>query len=123
MDSSVGNFKFEKLIVWQKAIDYIELIYKISNNFPKTEIFGLQSQLRRAAVSVALNIAEGSGRTTKKEFRKFLHDALGSLRETVTAIHIAKRLGYINQKQFDETYSKAIEISKMLYMLAKSLVD
>lgn len=115
------NFKFEKLVVWQKAPDYIELIYAISQKFPKSEIFGLQSQTRRAAVSIALNIAEGSGRTTKKEFRKFLHDSLGSLRETITALYIAKRLEYISQKQFDDTYSKAVEISKMLYGLDKSL--
>lgn len=92
MGGSIANFKFENLQVWQRAIEYTELIYKISENFPKAEIFGLQSQLRRSAVSIALNIAEGSGRTTKKDFRKFLHDSLGSLRESVTALHIAKRL-------------------------------
>ena len=123
MDSSVVRFRFEKLNVWQKAIEYIELIYKISQNFPKSEIFGLQSQLRRAAVSVALNIAEGSGRTTRKDFRKFLHDALGSLRESVTALHIALRLGYIDRIQFEKSYMIATEISKMLYRLEQSLKD
>lgn len=115
------NFKFEKLLVWQKALDYIELIYKISQNFPKSEIFGLQSQIRRSAVSIALNIAEGSGKTTKKEFRKFLNDSTASLRESITCLHVAKRLSYINHQDFTNSYSKAIEISKMLYSLARSL--
>ena len=117
------NFKFENLKVWQKAIDYTELIYKISQDFPKHEVFGLQSQIRRAAVSVALNIAEGSGRTTKKHFRKFLHDSLGSLRESVTALHIALRLEYLNIGKFDAAYEIAVSISKMLYRLDQSLID
>lgn len=123
MDRSVVNFKFEKLLVWQKAVDYCQLIYKITENFPKSELFGLQSQIRRAAVSVALNIAEGSGKTTKKEFRKFLHDSMGSLRESVTCLHLAIKLGYINKTGFNETYNIAIEISKMLYRLEQSLKD
>ena len=123
MDSSVAKFKFENLLVWQKAIDYVEFVYKISQGFPRSETFGLQSQLRRAAVSIALNIAEGTGRTTKKDFRKFVHDATGSLRESVTALHVAKRLSYIDQVDFDLAYLKATEISKMLYRLAKSLEE
>ena len=119
----IVSFKFEKLNVWQKAIDYAELIYLISKKFPPEEKFGLQSQIRRASVSVSLNIAEGSGRTTKKEFRKFLHDALGSLRESVSCIHLAKRLGYITQNNFDDSYILSVEISKMLYRLGESLKD
>lgn len=116
-----STFKFENLLVWQKAINYVELIYKISKDFPRSEIFALQSQLRRAAVSVALNIAEGSGRKTKKDFAKFVYDANGSLRETVTALHIAKRLNYIEIEEFNKAYQQATEISKMLYRLARSL--
>lgn len=123
MNSVIANFKFEKLNVWQKAIDYSELIYFISKKFPPEEKFGLQSQIRRASVSVSLNIAEGSGKTTKKEFRKFLHDALGSLRETVSCLHLAKRLDYISQKNFDDSYRLSVEISKMLYRLGESLKD
>ena len=112
---------FENLKVWQKSLDYVEFIYKISQDFPKIEIFGLQSQLRRAAISVALNIAEGSGKTTDKSFSKFLDDSVGSLRESVTCLYIAKRLKYISDADFDLAYSQATEISKMLYSLAKSL--
>src|SRR3990172_6870181 len=108
MTNNVANFKFENLKVWQQAVDYVEFIYKISQGFPKSELFGLQSQLRRAAIAVALNIAEGSGRTTNKDFRKFLRDSLGSLRESVTALHIAKRLNYINKLDFLQGYEIAI---------------
>ena len=123
MDKSIVNFKFENLNVWQKAIEYAQLIYEISQNFPKAEVFGLQSQIRRSAISVSLNIAEGSGRTTKKEFRKFLHVSLGSLRESVTCLHLALKLEYINKDDFDRTYEIAVSISKMLYRLEQSLND
>ena len=123
MDSSIVKFNFENLIVWQKSIDLCELIYKISKKFPSEEKFGLQSQIRRAAVSVGLNIAEGSGRTTKKDFRRFLHDSLGSLREVVSALHIALRLKYIASSSFIESYKLCTEISKMLYKLEQSLKD
>ena len=121
MENTIANFKFEKLLVWQKALDYIELIYKLSQKFPNDETFGLRSQIRRASVSIALNIAEGSGKTTKKSFKKYLDDSTGSLRESVTCLYVAIRLTYISRPDFDEAYYKAIEISKMLYSLAKSL--
>jgi len=110
-------------LVWQKSLDFIDYIYKISNGFPTEEKFGLQSQLRRAAISIALNIAEGSGRSTKKDFRRFLHDSIGSLREVVTCLHIAKRHKYINYTEFGTAYEQCTELSKMLYSLAKSLSD
>lgn len=123
MDSSIDYYKFEKLIVWQRAIEYSLLIYKFSDKFPKSELFGLQSQIRRSAVSIALNIAEGSGKKSKKEFRKYLHDSLGSLRESVTCSHLASKLNYINKTEFENTYKVSIEISKMLYRLEQSLHD
>ena len=123
MDKQIASFRFEKLLVWQKAVEYSLHIYKISSRFPKSEIFGLQSQIRRAAVSIALNIAEGSGRGTKKDFRRFLHDSLGSLRESVTCLHLSKQLAYIDNSEFDHAYGLATEISKMLYRLEQSLHD
>lgn len=124
MDSLIATkFKFENLKVWQKSIDLCEFIYRISKEFPTEEKFGLQSQIRRAAVSVSLNIAEGSGRSTNKDFRKFLHDSLGSLREVVSALHIALRLKYISPLPFQETLIICTEISKMLYKLDLSLKD
>lgn len=117
------SFKFERLLVWQKALDFCLVIYKISETFPKAEMFGLQSQIRRSAVSVVLNIAEGSGKKTKKEFAKFLRDSLGSLRECVTCLHIALKLNYITTQDFKRSYSQSTEISKMLYGLEQSLKD
>ncbi|MEK7581526.1 MAG: four helix bundle protein [Patescibacteria group bacterium] len=123
MDRQIASFRFEKLLVWQKAVEYSLYIYKISTKFPKSEIFGLQSQIRRSAVSIALNIAEGSGRRTKKDFRKFLHDSLGSLRESLTCLHIVEQLTYIDNSEFNHAYNLATEISKMLYRLEQSLQD
>jgi len=117
----MDSFNFEKLTVWQKSLDFIELIYEISKKFPFEERFGLQSQLRRAAVSIALNIAEGSGRSTQKDFKRFIHDSIGSLRETITCLHIAKKLHYLKENQFNQAYQDGIEISKMLFGLAKKL--
>ena len=114
-------FNFERLTVWQKSIEFIELIYEISKKFPIEERFSLQSQLRRAAVSIALNIAEGSGRSTQKDFKRFIHDSIGSLRETITCLHIAKKLNYIEDDQFNQAYKDGIEISKMLFGLVKKL--
>ena len=82
------------LEVWQKAIQLVEDIYKISANFPKEEIYGLTSQIRRAAVSIPSNIAEGAARQGYKEFIQFLYISLGSLSEVETQIMLAKRLSY-----------------------------
>lgn len=114
-------YKFENLKVWQKSLDFVDLIYKLTNSFPKEEVFGLTSQFRRAAVSVSLNIAEGSGKTTNKEFRKFLHDSVGSLRESVTLLIIGKRHGLVSNNGFMEAYSMSEEISKMIYGLEVKL--
>ncbi len=86
--------KHHDLLVWQEGIELVEEIYKISSTFPKDEIYGLTAQLRRAAVSVPSNIAEGAGRSTKKEFLYFLSIARGSLCEIETQLIIAKKLGY-----------------------------
>jgi len=92
----------KKLDVWIKSMDLVELIYKISNRFPDTEKFGLTSQIRRAAISIPSNIAEGAGRKGDKEFVQFLHIALGSLSELDTQYLIAVRLKYIkNNKELE----------------------
>lgn len=85
----------KELDVWKKSMDLVELIYKLSSSFPENERFGLTSQIRRAAVSVPSNIAEGAGRKGDKEFVQFLHIALGSLSEIETQYLIAVRLNYI----------------------------
>lgn len=111
----------KRLDVWKKAIDLILDIYKLSEAFPRTEVYGLTSQMRRAAVSVASNIAEGAGRQTRKEFINFLHVAQGSLSELDTQLVIATRLEYVPADTYKEIENKIEEISKMLTGLIKSL--
>ena len=94
------------LEIWQRSINLVEKIYTITQSFPQVEIYGLISQIRRAAVSIPSNIAEGAARQTNKEFIQFLYIALGSLSETETLLMIAERLGYIK----DETIMNDIEI-------------
>ncbi len=112
---------YRDLIVWQKAVDLVEHIYNISQNWPKHEQFGLTNQVRRAAVSVPSNIAEGQARQHTSEFRQFLFIALGSLAEVHTQLLIATRLGYVNQNDFGMLEKQVIEIQKMLRSLSSKL--
>jgi four helix bundle protein len=113
-------FCFEKLRVWQKAVNFAKNIYSLTSTFPKDEIFGITSQLRRAAISISLNIAEGAGRTSKKEFKHFLSIAYGSVCETSTILKICRELLYINGEQFNKFYSSAEEIGRMISGLSAS---
>jgi|AntAceMinimDraft_16_1070373.scaffolds.fasta_scaffold451022_1 four helix bundle protein len=94
MDEKLKTHK--DLDAWRKSLDLVEMVYKVTKEFPKEELYGLTNQLRRAAVSIPSNIAEGAGRGSKKEFIQFLHIALGSLSEVETQLIIAKRLGYLD---------------------------
>ena len=107
------------LKVWQESMTLVVVVYKASVDFPKHEIYGLTSQIRRATVSIPSNIAEGAGRRGNKEFIRFLYIALGSLSEVETQLEIAYRLKYLNEL---ETINKRIYfIRKMLSSLIKSL--
>ena len=107
--------KYENLIVWQKSMQLVEEIYKLSNFFPKEEVYGLISQIKRSVISIPSNIAEGRGRSSKKEFINFLYFSLGSLYELKTQIEIAKRLNFNGDyKQVDNLIS---EIERMLHSL------
>ena len=90
----------EKLQVWQLAIDLAEKVYEITNKFPKQEMYGLADQMRRAAVSIPSNIAEGKGRRTTKDFIHFLYVAQGSLNELATQIKLARRIGYLTPEDY-----------------------
>ncbi len=114
-------YKFEKLTVWQKAMDFCELIYKESKVFPREEIFGLTSQLRRAATSIPLNISEGSACSSKREFKHFLNMALCSQYETVTIIRLCKRLNLLNSEGYTKISNALEEIGKLLHGLINSL--
>lgn len=113
-------FKFEELRVYQDALKFIERVYLLTKTWPKDEIFGLTNQLRRATVSIALNITEGSGRT-KKDFRHFLDIARSSCYECVAILSIAKNQGYITQSEYAGLYMWCQTLAKTISALKESL--
>ncbi|MBR6140607.1 MAG: four helix bundle protein [Bacteroidaceae bacterium] len=108
------------LIVWQKSMDHVAAIYVATKAFPKEELFGIVSQMRRAAVSIPSNIAEGYGRLYDKETVKFLSNALGSASELETQLIISKDLGYLLIEDFRKLINQIEEIIRMLSALIKS---
>ena len=116
------EFRFEKLNVWRKALDFAVAIYHATGSFPAAERFGLQSQVRRAAVSISANIAEGSGRQTKKDFANFLSIAYGSTMEVVSELELAFSLGFIPMEKRKFLRAHAYEIASMLTALRKSVL-
>jgi len=116
----MGRFNFENLVVYQEALEFAVRVYIITKTFPKEELFGIVSQLRRASVSISSNIAEGSSRT-KKQFIHFLNIALGSVYECVPLIEISKRQGFIDQGYFDALNADLHKISAKISALKRSL--
>jgi four helix bundle protein len=114
-------FKFENLLVWKKAVDLSECVNRIVLSFPKTELFVLASQIKRAADSVSLNIAEGSTGQSNPEFIRFLNYALRSNCEVVGCLYLAKSRKIINNQDFRKAYVLCEEISMMIYSLKKAL--
>jgi four helix bundle protein len=114
------DFKFEELCVYQKAISFVGEIYLVTQKYPRDEMFGLISQLRRAAVSISLNIAEGSART-KKDFSRFVDVARGSVFECLAVLQISRRQSYISETTLRQLKNYLVEISKMLSGLKRSL--
>ena len=115
------GFKFEKLIVWQKAVDLSADINDLTKTFPKDELFVLTSQIKRAADSVALNIAEGSTGQSNPEFKKFLGYALRSDIEVVSCLYLAKKRNIITDENFSKLYQQCEEILAMINGLRNSL--
>jgi four helix bundle protein len=109
----------EKLDVWKKAIDFVVAIYKVTESFPKEEKFGLISQIRRAAVSIPANIAEGAARRSPKEFVHFLSNSQGSASEVETELLISHRLRYIQEGEYFELLSMLDDIGRMLTGLSR----
>ena len=114
---------YKELIVWQKAMDLVCLVYEVTKSFPKDELYGLTQQIRRAVVSVPSNIAEGQARKSTAEFRNFLSIARGSMAEVETQLLIALRLNYLQQPQLQRIMAVHDEISKMLPVLISKLTD
>ena len=111
----------EKLEVWSKAIDFVITVYKMTDLFPKEEKFGLTSQIRRAAVSIPANIAEGAARQSPKEFAYFLSNAQGSASELETELLIAQRLGYLDEEVYSEMRTTLDSIGRMIVGLSQYL--
>ncbi|HWF18165.1 MAG TPA: four helix bundle protein [Verrucomicrobiae bacterium] len=114
-------FPFEKLETWQKAIDFADIVYRLTKRFPDEERFGLTSQMRRAAVSIASNIAEGSARYSQADFARFVEIATGSLFEVITQATIGKHQHFLNESEYQELYSAAETQGRMLSGLRRSL--
>lgn len=114
-------FTYFDLLVWQRAMDLAERVYESSSLLPRDERFGLTSQMRRAAVSVASNIAEGHGRRSTGEFRQFLGYAVGSLHELETQLRLSVRLTFLTETQALEPLALSAEVGKLLAGLLRSL--
>jgi len=113
----------ERLDVWRKALDFVVAVYKTTESFPKEEKFGLTSQVRRAAVSIPANIAEGAARRSTKEFVYFLSNAQGSASEVETELLIANRLGYLRDTSFSELRASSDDIGRMLTGLTRKITQ
>lgn len=110
-----------KLDVWHKSMHFVKDIYQVTETFPKHEIYGLVSQMRRAAVSIPSNLSEGAARKGTKEFNQSLNIAQGSISELDTQIELVLMLNYINKKVYEDLMEKLNAISKMLFGLSRSL--
>lgn len=113
-------FSFEKLEVWQLAKELVIGIYKISKNFPVSEQYGLTSQITRAAISVASNLAEGSSRMSRKDQAHFSQIAYSSLMEVACQLNIAKELGFINEEKYVELHQSIVILSSKINALSRS---
>jgi len=112
---------YEQLVVWQRGIVFAREVYRATSRFPADERFGLVSQLRRAAVSVPSNIAEGHARHSTREYLRFLSNAQGSLAEVATQLHIARELGYCAGAELAPLLAEADELKRMLNAIRRSL--
>ncbi|WP_452222661.1 four helix bundle protein [Lacinutrix chionoecetis] len=117
----MNKFKFEKLIIWQKAMDFGEEMNSIANNFPDKEKYNLSSQIRRASDSIALNISEGSIGQSNPEQRKFVSYSIRSLAEVITCLFKAKRRKYISQIEFDKFYNESFNLMNMMSAFRKNI--
>ncbi|MBW4696205.1 MAG: four helix bundle protein [Lyngbya sp. HA4199-MV5] len=117
----MGVRNYRDLVAWQRAMDLVDEIYKVTKQFPKEEMFGLTSQIRRAVVSIPSNIAEGQGRQSKAEFRQFLSIAHGSIREVETQVMIASRQSYLSKEAESVILGMTAEVGRLTRGLMNSL--
>jgi four helix bundle protein len=114
---------FRNLLIWQKSMSLTTKIYNSTKNFPKEEIFGLTSQIRRSSISIPSNIAEGFGRDSNKEYLRFLNISIGSLFEMQTQLEIAKNIQYLNDEEFNNLYDDSREIERMLVSFVSKIKE
>ena len=114
-------FRFERLEVFQLAVDYAAFAYELTKKFPREEMFGLTANLRRAATSIANNVAEGSGRGTRRDFMHFIDVAFGSLTESVASFIVAERLDYLKQPEVEQVRERAEHLGRKLQSFKKAL--
>jgi four helix bundle protein len=112
---------YRDLVVWQKAMELVTEVYRVTKKFPKDELFGLTGQMRRAAVAVPSNIAEGYGKSSRKEYIYFLTHARGSLLELETQVLIASNLSYLKESETDDLLSLVSEVGRIIHGLLSSL--
>ncbi|MCB1221519.1 MAG: four helix bundle protein [Planctomycetales bacterium] len=112
---------YKDLIVWQLAMDFVAEIYRLTGSFPRDEMYGMTSQIRRAAVSIPANIAEGNGRASRRDYAHFVSIALASAREIETLLLISRGLGFISSGHAEELDSKLDEIARMLFSMHRKL--
>jgi four helix bundle protein len=118
----MGKVKtYKDLIVWQKSVHFVTVIYQTTKKFPKDEVFGLVSQMRRCAVSIPSNIAEGYGRRSTNDYLRLLQIAMGSVYEIQTLLEISRNLEYVSPSRFGEVYELSREIERMLSGLIKKV--
>lgn len=117
----MSSKNYRDLIVWQKSMELVVAVYDMTKKFPKEEMYGLTSQVRRAVVSIPSNIAEGQGREYKKEFYQFLSIAYGSLREVETQVLISEKLNYIDESVCIAIIEQCNEIGKLINGLKNSM--
>ena len=113
----------KELDVWKLSMELVVDIFQVVDMFPKKELFGLSMQMKRCAVSIPSNIAEGAGRKTKREFRNYLYIAQGSLNELDTQLEIARRLGYLKEDKYKELQEKVLRVGQMLSGLIKKQTE
>lgn len=115
--------RFKNLLVWQKAMDLTQAVYEITKSFPSGEQYGLKAQLRRCAVSIPSNIAEGAGRSSDQDFKRFLSISNGSINELEAQLILANRLDYLNEQELNELLDILTEVQKMNFALSERLAN
>ena len=112
---------YRDLIAWQRSLDFIEEIYRLTQSFPASERFGITAQMRRASVSVSTNIAEGSGRATTPDLLNFLSQSRGSLKESESLVYVSQRLGFLSETQGMRSLELANEVARIMAGLRASV--